>query len=139
MFQEFRKSIQLILYERITSPLSGALIFSWLVWNWKIPYLLLFDSAPLPFGQRLHFVEQLYFDLNHNLIYPVLSALFLTTIYPFATTGILNVWLRFKVWQNSIKNKIERNQLLTLDQSIQLRSQLASQQGGNGKINKHQG
>ncbi len=134
MLQEFRKSIQLILYERVTSPLSGALIFSWFVWNWKIPYLLLFDNAPLPFSEKLNYVELKYLSVYFNLVYPIFSALFLTTIYPFATTGILNIWLRFRVWQNTIKNKIEKNQLLTLEQSIQLRSELASQRQEMAKL-----
>jgi hypothetical protein len=128
MFDEIRKSIQLILYERITSPLSGALLFSWFVWNWKIPYLLFFDGNLLPFAKKLEYVENNYFTYDHNLYFPILSPLFLTLVYPFATTGILNVWLRFKKWQNSIKNQIEGSQLLTQDQSLQLRLQLRHQQ-----------
>ncbi|MEO8234966.1 MAG: hypothetical protein ABI549_06080 [Flavobacterium sp.] len=37
--EEIKKSISAILYERTTSPLFGTFIFSWLLWNWKIPYL----------------------------------------------------------------------------------------------------
>ena len=133
MFQEFRKSIQLILYEKVTSPLSGAFIFSWFVWNWRMPYLLFFNNG-LTFSEKLIFVEQIHFDFYRNLFYPVLSALFLTTLYPFITTGILNISLRFRVWQNSIKNKIEKNQLLTSEQSIQLRFELARQREEMAKL-----
>jgi hypothetical protein len=128
MFDDIRKSIQLTLYERITSPLSGALIFSWLVWNWKIPYYLFFDNTQTPILIRFDIIERNFFNYMHNLIYPMISAIFLIIIYPFATTGTLYIWLRFKKWQSAIKNKIEDNQLLTLTQSIELRLQLRRQQ-----------
>lgn len=44
MFDELKKSISAILYERTTSPLFGSFILSWTVWNWKIFYITLFIS-----------------------------------------------------------------------------------------------
>ncbi|MCP4460990.1 MAG: hypothetical protein GY816_23665 [Cytophagales bacterium] len=42
IFDETRKSINSALYERVSSPLYGTLIISWLVWNWEIVYLTFF-------------------------------------------------------------------------------------------------
>ena len=44
MISDFRKSINSILYERVSSPLFGTFVISWLIWNWKITYLTLFVS-----------------------------------------------------------------------------------------------
>jgi hypothetical protein len=45
MQSEIKKSINSILFERLTSPLYGTLIISWLIWNWKIIYLTLFVDS----------------------------------------------------------------------------------------------
>lgn len=31
--------------ERITSPVSGAFISIWLIWNWKVTYFFLTDNG----------------------------------------------------------------------------------------------
>ena len=127
MLDEFRKSIQLILHERITSPLSGAVILSWLVWNWRIPYFLLFSDSSLTLSGRITHVEAHFLNYSENVILPLVSALFLVLVYPFATTGALSVWLRFRKWQNSIRNQIDGSQLLTLEQSVQIKLQMRRQ------------
>jgi hypothetical protein len=43
MLDDFRKSINSVLYERMTSPLFGALLISWCIWNWDILYFLFAD------------------------------------------------------------------------------------------------
>lgn len=128
MINDFRKSIQLILAERITSPFSGAFFFSWFIWNWKIIYYLLFSDDTLSLEARLRFVDQNFLKLGSNVIYPLLSAIFLVTLYPFITTSALWVWLRFRKWQNQLRNSIEGQQLLTLDQSIAIRLEIQNQQ-----------
>jgi hypothetical protein len=121
MLDDFRKSVQLILHERLTSPLSGAFFISWIVWNWRAVYYVFFSEASLPIAQRLVYINSNFVDLGHNLLYPVLSTIFLVGVYPVFTTGALWVWLKFRTWQNRIKNKIERQTLLTAEQSFAVR------------------
>ncbi|RJP60164.1 MAG: hypothetical protein C4543_05535 [Ignavibacteriales bacterium] len=132
MLTEFRKSIQSIMYERITSPFSGAFFFSWVVWNWKLIYFLIF--ADIEVIERIQFVELYYINIYNSLVYPLLSTTFLIILFPFITTGAFWIWLRFKNWQNEIKNEIEKKQLLTIEKSIQLRMELRNQEDNYNKI-----
>jgi len=122
------KSIKFILQERITSPLSGALFLSWFVWNWKLLFTLLFPDSSFSLSDRIAVVQFHYLNVNNNLLYPILSALFLILIYPFATTGALWVTLWFRRLQRDLRNKIEQTQLLSLEQSIALRLNVKNQQ-----------
>jgi hypothetical protein len=126
MLNDFRKSIQSVLYERIRSPFSGAFFFSWIVWNWKLVYYLIFSAGST--ATRIEYVQANYINLFNNLIFPFLSTIFLIVVYPFITTAGYWVWLKFKTWQIKIRNGIEGNRLLTLDQSITLRMQIRNQE-----------
>lgn len=134
MLNEIKKSIQSVLYERISSPLSGALFFSWFVWNWRIPYILFFSDKGLNVESRLKLIQDYHINLSYNLIFPILLAIFLITVYPFASTGALNIWLRFKNWQTNIKNEIEKSKLLTVEQSITLRFNIKNQEENFNKL-----
>jgi hypothetical protein len=124
MLDDLQKSIRLVLSERITSPFSGAFIFSWCVWNWRIPYYLFFESGTVPAANRAQFVLDHYLDWWVNLGFPAASAAILVTVYPFITTGALWIWLRFKKWQTDIRNSVDQRTLLTLEQSLALRLEM---------------
>lgn len=124
---ETKKSIQSILYERISSPLSGALFFSWFAWNWKIPYILLFNKSDLTIKERLIFIQE-HINICDGLLYPIISAIAIITVYPLLTTGALFIWMKYKKWQNDIKNIIENSKLLTIEQSNRLRMEIKNQE-----------
>ncbi len=123
MISEFRKSVQSILYEKINSPLSGAFFLSWIVWNWKPVYYLIFNNYD-NIKVRLDYVQQNYTNWEYLILYPILSTIFLIVVYPFVSTYAYKIWLWFKTWQNNIKNEIEKNTLLTLEQSVELRMEM---------------
>jgi len=87
---------------------------------------LLFTGAPIT--ARIEFVEENYINIYNNLLFPFLSTVFLIVVYPFITTAGYWVLLKFKTWQIKIRNDIEKNQLLTLEQSITLRMQIRNQE-----------
>jgi hypothetical protein len=124
MQSEIRKSINSILFERVTSPLYGTLIISWLIWNWKIIYLTLFVDSEEIEGTKIDFILNNYSEINHLLTYPLISTLLLITIFPFISNGAYWVNLKFKKWKIDQKNSIEEKQLLTLEQSISIRKEL---------------
>jgi hypothetical protein len=128
MVDDIAKSVRLILHERITSPLSGAIIFSWFVWNWRLIYFLISPGENLAFEVRMKVIETNYLNLEHNLYYPLWSALFLVGVYPFFTTIALAGWLWFKRLQNRIRQKIERSEVVTLDQWRSLRDEIDNQE-----------
>ena len=124
MQSEIKKSINSILYERVTSPLYGTLIISWLIWNWKIVYLTLFVDSKEIEGTKIDYILKRYSEIDHLLTYPLISTLLLITIFPFISNGAYWVNLKFKKWKIDQKNNIEEKQLLTLEQSISIRKEL---------------
>jgi hypothetical protein len=134
MLNELRKSIQTIVYERISSPFSGAFILSWIVWNWKLLYYLLFSSEKVV--ERIDYVQSNFINIRTTLLFPLLSTIFLVVLFPFITIGSYWVWLKFKSLQNEIQNQVEKNQLLTIEKSIELRMELCTQNEKYDKLLK---
>lgn len=125
---DIRKSINSILNERLSSPFYGTLILSWLVWNWKIIYLTFFVSESKIEGNKIDFILSNYSELNHLVYFPILSTAVLLTLIPFISNGAYWLNLKFNMWKSDKKNEIEKKQLLTLEQSIQLRELIADQE-----------
>ena len=128
MLDDFKKSIQLVLNERISSPFSGSFLFSWVVWNWRLIYYLFSNDGTVRLTDRISYVESNYLSLRYTLLFPAVSAVFLIAVYPFITTGALWIWLKFKKTQQTLKNNIEGQQLLNLEQSISVRLEVQNQQ-----------
>ncbi len=121
------KSLKATLYDRLSNPFSGALIISWIAWNWKAIYYLFYGEGTVIYKtEYIHdnFYKNLWnpwsdgFTLN-PIYLPFLSALFITLIYPWVTNKIYSIWLTHKESQRNIKNKIENNRLLTLEESLE--------------------
>lgn len=128
MISELTKSINSILYERVTSPLYGALFFSWSVWNWKIIYLTIFVSAESIKETKIDYISNNYSDIHFLLTYPVISTLLLLTVVPFLTNAAYWAHIKFHKWKTDKKHEVEMKQLLTIEQSIQIRSEIAEQE-----------
>ena len=134
IMEEIKKSISAILYERTTSPLFGTFIFSWLVWNWKIPYLSLFISESKLKINKIEYIVKNYSDVHYLVTYPLISTLILLTIIPFLSNGAYWLSINFDNWKLKHKNLIESKQLLTVEQSIELREQILKQEERFSKL-----
>ena len=121
MIDELKKSVNSTLYERVSSPFYGALIISWLVWNWKIVYLTFFISEKKIEVNKIDFIASNFLDIHLLLTYPLLSTAFVLTIAPFLTNGAYWLHLKFNKWRTDKKHEVEKSQLLSLEKSIRLR------------------
>lgn len=128
MITEFRKSISSTLYERAISPFFGTLVISWSLWNWKIFYLTFFISESVLNISKIEYITQNLNNINCLITYPLISTIVLLTIIPFITNGAYWLSLKFQQWRLDQKNVIERKQLLTIEQSIQLREEISIQE-----------
>lgn len=124
MITELRKSINSILYQRVSSPLFGTLVLSWAIWNWKIIYLTLFVDAKEIEQNKIEYISTELNDSNFLIWYPLISTIVLLTLVPFVSNGAYWLNLKFDKWKKDQKNSIEKKQLLTLEQSIQLREEV---------------
>lgn len=134
MLDDIRKSISSILYERVTSPLFGTLIITWLIWNWRIVYLTFFVSESKITGTKIDYIISNLYDPWVLYWYPLISTLFLITAVPFISNGSfwLSVW--FRKWRIERKQELENKQLLSLEQSIELRTQIKNQEENFEKL-----
>ncbi|MFA5206251.1 MAG: hypothetical protein WC708_17785 [Lentisphaeria bacterium] len=133
---DFIKSIKVILYDRLSSPLYGTFIVSFFLWNWKIWYVTFFVSESnlgyFPNSDAI-IINKIDYIINNCsnwwtlLIYPVASTIFLLLIMPLPAIGAFNITLRFEKWMSDIRNKIEKDKLLTLEQSTKLRKYIMEQ------------
>lgn len=128
MFDDIKKSLSSILYERTTSPFYGSLIVSWLLWNWRIVYLTFFISEKTLQVDKITYISNNYSNIHHIVTFPLFSTIILLTIIPFISNGAYWLNLKFETWKKDQKNQIERKQLLTLEQSLDLREQLILQE-----------
>lgn len=126
MIPEIRRSVNATLYERTTSPLYGALIISWCIWNWRIIYLTLFVDKELiyPF-HKIDYILCNYWEVKYLVWYPLGSAVVLLTIVPLFAIGAY--WLELWFTEKKVKWKehSERNRRLTIEQAAALRNEIA--------------
>jgi len=128
MISELTKSINSTLYERVTSPLFGTFMLSWAIWNWKIIYLTLFVSADKVKVTKIEYISSNYSDIHLLVTYPIVSTFFLLTVFPFIANAAYWSHLKFQKWKTDKKHQVELSQLLTLKQSIQIRTDIAEQE-----------
>ncbi len=126
MLDEVQKSIKAILYERTTSPLYGTFAVSWGIWNWKILYYLFWDENKDTFFTKMDCVSELA-SIHSLLSFPLLATLFFLTIGKLVSNGAYWLNLKFEKWKSDQKNIIERQQLISLEKSIELREQIRLQ------------
>lgn len=124
MIADLRKSINSILYQRVTSPLFGTFFVAWLLWNWKIVYTTFFIDEDKIDKNKIDYIVENFNDTEFLIWYPLLSTFILLTIIPFISNGAYWLSLKFEKWRIDNKYKIEKKQLITLEQSIQLREQI---------------
>lgn len=127
MFKEFKKSVNNVLYERLVSPLFGTFLLSWCFWNWKIIYLTFFVNSDEIKGHKIDFIISNYYNKFDLFLWPSLSTIGLLIIYPFLAVGAFYVSLRFKKWKIDIRNTQEDLQVLSIEDSIELREEIRNQ------------
>ena len=124
MIKDLSQSIKATLYERISSPFFGIFVLSWLVFNWRVPYVLILGDGNI--YTRLNFV-QYHYIANHHLLfwYPLALSIIVLLSYPILALAPFSYWLFFTSLRTKIKQKIEGKALLTIEQSNKLREELS--------------
>ena len=127
MFDDLRKSINSILYERLSSPFYGAIIISWVIWNWRVLYVTFFVSEEHLPQNKLDYILECYSDWHFGILYPLISAAILLTLIPFISNGAFWLNLKFEKWKYDKKNLVEGEKLLSLKKSLDLRREIREQ------------
>lgn len=128
MVEDAIKSIKAILYERATSPLLGAFFASWSVANYKLIFVL-FSSMEVT--SKFTFIEKELYpticdSVWHLLALPTFGALFLIFVYPFPAKYVYEFWRQQQKQLKEIKQRIEDETPLTIEESRELRKKYDS-------------
>ncbi len=122
MIKELATSFKAILYERIVSPLSGAFVFSWCIFNWKM--LAILFAGKMPVTEKIELIEQKYLLINTIWWGPLISTAFLIIVYPWISNIAFWLWQFSTSFKVKAKIKFENETPLTLNQSIEIRKEI---------------
>lgn len=104
--------------ERIKNPFIGAFIFSFVAFNWKPIFVILFASQTIQ--EKIKIVESEYTGLLYNLWLPILFALFYVLILPYI------MWLFDRIASKAVvgrKENVVEQQLFDLRSKQRLAEQ----------------
>lgn len=123
MIEDITTVIKAQLYDRITSPLTGAFLFSWPIWNWKF-LLILFSDLKAP--EKLTFISEKIFTNTHQImlngiLFPLASAAALVILYPFPSRLFFWIAQYHKKSMKSIQQRYEDEMPISNDEAAYLR------------------
>ncbi|EPI8558189.1 hypothetical protein ACTAJO_000724 [Vibrio fluvialis] len=125
MITDSVNSIKAYLYDRTSSPLLGAMIISWAIWNYKFVMLIFCDMS---YSEKLIMINSLY-DTNYELhfvgmIFPLATTIFYIFIFPYPSLFVYKFYLNRQSELNKSKQEKENNTLLSVEDSINLRMEM---------------
>lgn len=139
MIKDLATSIKATLYERISSPLAGSFIVSWILWNYKI-LIILFSSYEALYkinyiGEALSFEKIIVVPLlfgwtlpiptfvGKGLLFPLLTALAYLFVYPYPSKWIYSYWKRRQKELKEKQQEIDKSILLSIEDSIAIKKE----------------
>jgi hypothetical protein len=126
MFKEVVSSFKDVMRERAVSPVSGAFVGFWLIFNWRaIAVFFLSDESII---DRIDYITAHYINPWPNLYFPALCALLFVVVYPVATLGPYYLWELAGSWKVKIRQEFEGSVLLSVERSLALMRQVKNQE-----------
>lgn len=123
-------SIRVQIYERLNSPLFGSFVIAWLCWNHRF-VAVLFSS--LPIDQRFDFIDKHIYTTSwdkweQGLLYPLATAILFILVYPYPAKFFYGYWLKRQRDLKHLRDKIEEESVLTVEESRKIRIALLNNQ-----------
>lgn len=126
MIQDMSQSIKATLYERVSSPLFGAVVVSWSLWNYKF-LMVLFSN--LEITKKFDYLSVNFFHNFESVFWsgfylPICSALAFLLIYPIPAKIVYENALTQQRNLKKIKLSIEDETPLTIEESRNIRRRM---------------
>ncbi len=126
--EDFIKSIKAHLYDRATSPLFGAFVISWVLWNYKFVVTIL---SSMEVHDKFDYISTFIYPsvntcLLQGLLYPLLTTLSFIFLYPYPAKFVYSFTRKRQKELKEIKQLIEDETPLTHEESRKLRRDMAS-------------
>jgi hypothetical protein len=71
--------------DRLKNPLLGAFVFSWLIFNWKPLFYILFSNNSIE--NKIDFITECYCSINTNFWFPLMFSIFYIIMFPYILWG----------------------------------------------------
>ncbi|TCK60984.1 hypothetical protein [Seleniivibrio woodruffii] len=128
MLEDTIKSIKAYLYDRTTSPLFGAFITSWVLWNHRFVMAIVFgDGLQEKYDMMDKAICASFLGLlSQWFVLPLLTAILYIFIYPWPARKIYAYTKTQQMKINKLKNEIEGNRLLTTEESRKILIEMSS-------------
>ncbi|WP_227815639.1 hypothetical protein [Nitrogeniibacter aestuarii] len=123
MIKDIINSIKVQLYERATSPLLGAFIISWAIWNYR--FLLVIGSS-IPITEKLSIIDSIIFCspetyYMRGAIYPLVTALAFIFLYPYPARWVYGYSRHRQRELKELRQQIDDETPLTKEESREIR------------------
>lgn len=124
MFEDLIKTVKAQLYDRLTSPLLGCFLLSWVIWNYKFIFTLFSEMKT---EDKFKFIENYiyvghYAHFIYGLLLPFIITLFFIFIYPYPAKFAYAFFRKRQVELKEIQQKIDDETPLTRDEARKIRS-----------------
>jgi len=136
MLEDLLTSAKQTLLDRLASPLIGSFVLAWPLWNWKFIVILMSSNTV---SMTFALIEKWCFPTSQDVmlrgfLWPLASALVYVFVYPYPARYIYGVVRRHQAELNRRKQQIEGEELLTREQSRELRAAIRKQAAGQQLI-----
>ena len=71
--------------DRLKNPLLGSFVFSWLIFNWKPLFYILFSKNSIE--NKIDFITECYCSINNNFWFPLIFSIFYIVFFPYILWG----------------------------------------------------
>ena len=127
MLDELVKSVRMHLSERLTSPLLGAFVVSWIIWNFR--FLLIVISAE-SVESKLRLIDHIAFPgiwpaILHGIVGPLVTALAWIFLYPYPAKRVYEFARRRQRDLLEIRRVIEGETPLTVEDTRKFRREFS--------------
>ena len=125
MLSDILESTREAVLERLASPLIGSFFIAWCIWNYRFLVILFSDatvSQTFDLVDTQAFPDQLTVILR-GMAYPLFTALAYVFLYPYPAKMVYGYTRRRQVELGRLRQKIEDETPLTLEESREIRSQ----------------
>jgi len=127
-FTDAFNSMTVQLSERFSSPLMGGFLISWLLWNYRLVFVLF---SGMDIELKFDYIDEFHFDSWYRLIlqgfiYPLITSLIFIYLYPWPALKTFEYYRKKQKLLRDKKLEIENSELLTVEQSVSLRLEISS-------------
>ncbi|MEW8092543.1 MAG: hypothetical protein AB2777_17575 [Candidatus Thiodiazotropha endolucinida] len=126
MINEVIKSVKSSLYERVSSPLFGAFLISWIAWNYKFVVILF---SKMTAHEKFDYIETFIYcgpvaTITQGFLFPFITAVVFILVYPYPSRWLYGYWNNQQKILKEIKQKIEDETPLTIEESRTIRREM---------------